>query len=255
MGMNRSVLLLASVALAVLLASGVALAAEKQCTPNVRCVGTDGGDTLLGTNGPDDISGLEARDFLYGFGGSDRLFGGKGSDELTGGYATNIYSSDDDGANDTLTGGTGSDRYAFRDGWGEDTIVDQAASDNDLFTGNEVDIEHPSTSSLIITLKSDSGPLPEVSEGTNTINWDGNAVDNVSNFGYGDDTITGNIHANRIHTGPGNDTVFGRGGGDAIEVDDQVGGDTVDCGGGDDFVSFDTGDTISPNCEHRFERT
>jgi Ca2+-binding RTX toxin-like protein len=252
---KRLTAIVATCLLALVAASGVALAVDKQCTPNVRCVGTDGGDTLLGTSGPDDISGLRARDFLYGFGGSDRLFGGKGSDELTGGYATNEYSSDDDGANDTLTGGTGSDRYAFRDGWGEDTLADQATSDNNLSTGNEVYIEHTSTSSLIITLKSDSGPLPEVSDGTNTINWDGNAVDNVSNFGYGDDMITGNIHSNGIETGPGNDTVFGRGGDDSIYVNDGVGGDTVDCGGGDDAVTFDTGDTISPNCEERFERT
>ena len=52
MEMKKSALLLASMALALLFASGVALAATKQC-PNrdgILCVGTPQNDTLNGTS-------------------------------------------------------------------------------------------------------------------------------------------------------------------------------------------------------------
>jgi hypothetical protein len=39
-----------------------------------------------------------------------------------------------------------------------------------------------------------------------------------------------------------------------IHVDDGLGGDTVDCGGGDeDEVRFDRGDTVLPSCETQIE--
>jgi hypothetical protein len=47
--MRRVALVLAAIALALLLASGVALAANK--------IGTDGPDTLRGTNGDDNLIG------------------------------------------------------------------------------------------------------------------------------------------------------------------------------------------------------
>lgn len=66
--MRRVVLVLAAMALALLLASGVALAVTK--------IGTDGPDTLRGTNGDDNLSGRSGNDVLYALGGRDYLLGG-----------------------------------------------------------------------------------------------------------------------------------------------------------------------------------
>jgi len=65
MGMKKTILLLALASIAVLLASGVALAA-----------------TLRGTNGNDNITGTRKSDIVHGLGGNDILGGGKGSDVI-----------------------------------------------------------------------------------------------------------------------------------------------------------------------------
>jgi len=70
--MRRVALLLAAMALALLLASGVAWAVNK--------VGTDGPDTLRGTNGDDNLIGKGGNDDLYALNGRDTLVGGPGKD-------------------------------------------------------------------------------------------------------------------------------------------------------------------------------
>jgi Ca2+-binding RTX toxin-like protein len=74
-GMRRVVLVLAAMALALLLASGVALAVNK--------VGTNGPDTLRGTNGDDNLLGKGgSNDELFSLNGRDNLLGGAGKDCL-----------------------------------------------------------------------------------------------------------------------------------------------------------------------------
>jgi Ca2+-binding RTX toxin-like protein len=71
--MRRVVLVLAAMAVALLLANGVAWAVTK--------VGTDGPDTLRGTNGDDDLLGNGGNDVLYALGGNnDTLLGAEGKD-------------------------------------------------------------------------------------------------------------------------------------------------------------------------------
>jgi Ca2+-binding RTX toxin-like protein len=65
-------LLVATMALTLLVASGVALPVNK--------IGTDGPDTLRGTNGPDNLLGQGGNDALFELGGSDNLLGGEGKD-------------------------------------------------------------------------------------------------------------------------------------------------------------------------------
>lgn len=72
--MRHTVVLWALVAIALLMAGGVALAATKKGTPgNDRLVGTDKRDLLVGKGG---------QDKLYGKGSNDTLRGGKGRDTL-----------------------------------------------------------------------------------------------------------------------------------------------------------------------------
>jgi Ca2+-binding RTX toxin-like protein len=73
--MRRIILLVASLALTLLVASGVALAVNK--------VGTNGPDHLNGTNGDDNLVGLGGDDELFAFRGDDTLLGGSGKDVVT----------------------------------------------------------------------------------------------------------------------------------------------------------------------------
>ncbi len=250
--MRRIVLLLIAMAAALIVASGVAFAVVKDCQPDVKCVGTPETDILTGTSGSDRIYGLAKGDTLHGLGGGDKLVGGGGADDLRGGYVPNTTATDD-GANDTLRGSGGSDTYIFGNTWGADTVIDKAIVDETTSTGNRVYFFTTTTGNMAITLESDSGPLPEVRNGTNTINWDGNVIDNVNvSLGSSNDTITGNSRANSITTyaGGGNDNISSGGGDDSINVRDRAGNDTVDCGDGNDKVSFDAGDKVS-NCENQ----
>jgi Ca2+-binding RTX toxin-like protein len=74
--MRKVVLLLTSIAAAILVAAGVALAVEE-----------------IGTNQDERINGIDGRNVLYGRGGNDTLRGFLGNDELIGGSG-----------NDTLQG-------------------------------------------------------------------------------------------------------------------------------------------------------
>jgi Ca2+-binding RTX toxin-like protein len=70
--MRRVALVLAAMALALLLASGVALAVNK--------IGTNGPDTLTGTHGNDNLIGKGGSDMLFSLRGRDNLLGGPGKD-------------------------------------------------------------------------------------------------------------------------------------------------------------------------------
>ena len=75
--MRRAILLAATMALVLLVASGVALAATR--------VGTDGPDHLKGTNGSDNLLGKGGNDRIFGLRGDDNLLGGAGKDVVVGG--------------------------------------------------------------------------------------------------------------------------------------------------------------------------
>jgi Ca2+-binding RTX toxin-like protein len=74
---RRVTLLITAMGVAMLLASGVALA--------VTFDGTDRDDMFVGTDGPDDIRGRAGNDNLSGAGGIDRVRGDGGNDTLSGG--------------------------------------------------------------------------------------------------------------------------------------------------------------------------
>ena len=72
--MRRTIVLLATMTLTLLVASGVALAINE--------IGTDGPDTLKGTNGADNLFGKGGNDTLFALAGNDNLLGGAGKDEV-----------------------------------------------------------------------------------------------------------------------------------------------------------------------------
>src|SRR5918994_434469 len=105
--MKKTILALASVTLAVLLAGGVARAATIQC-PNGPV--TELSRYCYGTNEADTMYGYGSVDRLVGGRGSDKLYGGSETDSLRGGECAGgagcAYS---DSSDDYVNGGRGGD--------------------------------------------------------------------------------------------------------------------------------------------------
>ena len=129
--MRRTIVLLATMALTLLVASGVALAVTK--------IGTNGPDTLRGTNGDDILFGKGANDRLFSLAGRDNLLGGPGKDLVFGGRIVGSCCQDNDfsGGDKNLDGGTGNDEVDG--GRGSDNIVGGRGNDL-LFEGAEPDV-------------------------------------------------------------------------------------------------------------------
>jgi Ca2+-binding RTX toxin-like protein len=123
--MRRTILMVATVALMVLVASGVALAVNK--------IGTDGPDTLRGTNGDDNLIGKGGNDDLYALNGRDTLLGGPGKDVVVDkprGWAGGDKNLQGGPGNDIVVGGRGSD-IVLGDA-GNDLVVDGPTRESSL---------------------------------------------------------------------------------------------------------------------------
>jgi Ca2+-binding RTX toxin-like protein len=129
LGVRRTLLLLASMGLAMLLASGLAFAANIKGDGNDNVLtGTSSRDTINPFGGNDRVYALERNDSVRHSYGNDYILGGTGDDTLRGGFD-----------NDHIWGGPGRDLIdcaylESRDkgeGWdvahaelGQDTVVD-----------------------------------------------------------------------------------------------------------------------------------
>jgi Ca2+-binding RTX toxin-like protein len=120
--MRRTILLLATMTLTLLMVSGVALAVTR--------IGTDGPDTLRGTKGDDSLLGKGGNDILLALGGNDTLLGGSGKDVVNGGNLAEPF-----GGNKNLVGGEGND--AVQGGLGSDNVL--GGEGNDFMVGGEFD--------------------------------------------------------------------------------------------------------------------
>jgi Ca2+-binding RTX toxin-like protein len=136
--MRRAILMVATLALTVMVASGVALAVTK--------IGTNGPDILRGTNGADTLIGKGGNDGLYAKRGHDTLLGGPGKDVVLGGTARRPLGGDKNLAggpgNDVVFGGRGSDNVLGETG--NDFVQDVDAlsdfSTDKLSTGEGNDV-------------------------------------------------------------------------------------------------------------------
>jgi Ca2+-binding RTX toxin-like protein len=97
-------------AVALVMASGVALAKRITCRGITSCLGTNKADTMTGTKANNHIYGKGGADVIGGGEATDHIYGGPGDDigptELSGGYdSTNdfVYGSS---VNDKLLGGS-----------------------------------------------------------------------------------------------------------------------------------------------------
>ncbi len=136
--MRRAILMVATMALTLLVASGVALAVTK--------IGTNGPDTLKGTNGADNLLGKGGNDILFALRGRDNLLGGPGKDIVVGGTERRPLGGDKNLAggpgNDVVAGGLGSDNILGETG--NDLVLDVDAlndfSTDKLSTGDGNDV-------------------------------------------------------------------------------------------------------------------
>ena len=145
--MKRTMLLIASIMLALLVAAGVALAQDgvsKVC--NSTCSGTDGDDQLSGTskrnaiegrNGADQIEGNGAKDTLNGNLGADAVYGGNGEDKLYGGGNDDYMQAGI--KSDYIGTGSGNDVIAAKDGF-RDQIY--CGSNYDRVYVDRIDVLH-----------------------------------------------------------------------------------------------------------------
>jgi Ca2+-binding RTX toxin-like protein len=119
---RRAVILLTTVAMAIVVGSGVALAATIRCDGG-NCFGTNRPDSIFGTNkhdtifakdGGDFVSGRERADNLNGADGNDEVLGGWGDDWVKGGRHDDIV--EGNLGNDRITGGSGDNVIRAGDG-------------------------------------------------------------------------------------------------------------------------------------------
>jgi Ca2+-binding RTX toxin-like protein len=231
--MRRTMLLLATVAFGLILAGGVALAANPISCPGGLCEGTTGDDEMTGTSGTDYIYAKEGNDTLRGLGAFDDLRGGPD--------------------NDDLDGGGGSDQYnVYDNNWGADRISGDSSGAEDWL------IFQITSGALTIDLIP-SRDRPEVSSGTNKINIASGVVIAWVQAGPDNDIIRGNSANNYLSGANDHDRLVGRGGNDNLVGDIVVfgnngndilkggaGKDDLDGGPGfDDLYGGDDDDEIS----------
>jgi Ca2+-binding RTX toxin-like protein len=210
---RRTILLLMAMGAALVLSSGVALAANVIPCPGGLCEGTTGDDEMTGTSATDYIYAKEGNDTLRGLGAFDDLRGGPG--------------------NDDLNGGGGNDQYNIYDNnWGADRISGDSSGAEDWL------IFQISSGALTIDLIP-SPNRPEVSSGASTINFASNVVIEWVQGGPAGDTIKGNDVRNYLSGAGGNDTLAGRRG------NDRLVGDIVEFGNnGNDILNGGPGRDI-----------
>ena len=130
--MRRTIVLLATISLTLLVASGVALAVTK--------IGTNGPDTLRGTNRADQLVGKGGNDKLLALAGNDTLLGGPGKDIVNGGSLERPF-----GGDKNLVGGPGND--LVQGGLDSDNVVGQEGNDL-LIDGDNGDVSAPQPDNL-----------------------------------------------------------------------------------------------------------
>ncbi|MDQ3589051.1 MAG: hypothetical protein M3392_02220 [Actinomycetota bacterium] len=252
---GRAVLLITAMTAALMVASGVALAATIDCA-NVgnQCVGTNYNDTMTGTAGFDDMRGRGGGDTILAYGGADKLLGGKGNDpDVSAGPGNDSVEGQE--GDDFLSGGNGNDIYVFRAGWGADRIP---AGGEDAGMGTDTLEFRPSLVGELVDpfaepLDVDLDPNTERDEvftlfsdaGKQTLNFpDAVEIENVTG-GKARDVIRGNNLSNSLSGNDGNDTLAGRDNDDALSgglgADDLTGGmgiDKLDGGNGIDSDAY-----------------
>jgi Ca2+-binding RTX toxin-like protein len=284
--MRKGVLLLASTTVAVLLACGVALAAEVTCPTgdNGLCEGTEEGDTLTGTSDVDTINALGGNDVLIGGGARDRLDGGRGNDRyvytdlsefLSEPRSHERITADESGV-DTLDFARlpqeargefefrtiNSHAWHYVSGGGSSTGIvyfENGAIENVLGGAGPEDVTALDDVSHLVRLGAGEDRFFGRDNGGEDAFYGGPGNDYASAghgrdrlFGAtGDDYLRGYVGNQLVDGGPGADTLLGGGNSDRLRAADGEADEVIDCGAGvNDRVFYDVGLDPEPvGCE------
>jgi large repetitive protein len=238
--MRRTIVLLTTMAMTLLVATSVAMAATISCQVPINnvvlsCQGSSSDDTMTGTDATfgDSIDGTWG-DRIDGLGGNDTLNARGGPDELIGSMG-----------NDKLDGGANGDTYTFQYNWGVDTITADASGYDTL---NFKTLSY--SSDVVVNLLAASS-RDEAKLGSSTLNLASTVVIEDVRGGQGPDTLSGNNSGNRLYGdygddklygGAGKDELFGGPGNDTIDATDGPAGGadgSISCGDGSDTVYYD----------------
>jgi RTX calcium-binding nonapeptide repeat (4 copies) len=179
-------------ALALLLAAGVALAAPITCQVGVTCNGTSSDDTITGTTSNDTINGLGGNDTISALDGIDKINGGPN--------------------NDTMDGGAGNDTYQFANFWGIDRISADSGGVDTLSFAPHTQAYTTSGAGVSAGL---SGDGPTICEDFNRFDpcytIEGSFIENLIGTRFTDE-LFGNESNNKITSGDGGswDPFFGQ---------------------------------------------
>lgn len=231
-------------AAALVIAGGVALAANINCEAGTTCLGTEKADTMTGTNQADDMSGLGGGDTMRGRDGGDMISGGDGNDEVYAGSG-NDPSIEGGTGDDSLTGANGDDTYVFEPRWGGDKITSEEDSGEDtldfssLLGSLDVDLNSSAGRDEVFSragmlnfpsaVKIENvvgGKARDVIRGNDAPNvLRGNGGNDSLVGGDNDDALFGGLGADAFTGGPGNDALNGSDVTDVADVTDVIDGD------------------------------
>lgn len=202
-----TLLVLTTMAAALVLTGGVALAASISCPTGAGnlCVGTNRADSLTGTLRKDDLQAGGGNDTVRARAGNDRLEGGRGDD--------------------TIKGGMGDDTFVFTARWERDILNDSSGAGTLDFSAL--------ASGVFVKLVSSTDL--EVSSGPNTVNWPSNVLVERVLGGSGGDFVEANEAKNVLLGKGGGDELAGMGGGDTLFGSE--GFDALRGGPGDDDLN------------------
>jgi Ca2+-binding RTX toxin-like protein len=229
--MRHTVLLLATMVLTLLLASGVALAANISCLGG-PCVGTAENDQITGSQVDDKIRALGGRDDVTARGGDDLVYGGRGRDDISGGHG-----------GDGLLGGGGPDD--IDGGLG---TTDASEPPNDFYCTIDGVFSTQGTQPMF---GDDFGLMPPGErDGNDDLHGSrdgellvgGGGRNDLSGGGGGDCLFLWGAENEQASAGAGDDIIF------AWPVDTT--GDDISCGVGDDFVLAGLEDRVAADCEY-----
>jgi Ca2+-binding RTX toxin-like protein len=191
-----------------------------------------GFENLAGGNGNDTLTGDGNSNVLAGSWGDDTLAGGAGNDTL---YGDGDIATDNHGAGgsgpittfDDVGGGEPAGNDLLEGGLGDDIINGGGGNDTATYAN--------AAGAVLVDLAAGAA---SGADGNDTLT----GIENVIGSGF-DDSISGDLGANRLDGGDGSDLINGRGGDDAIYGGD--GDDLLRGGGGNDqLVGGDGGDNL-----------
>ncbi len=181
--MRKAILLLTVVMVALLVGSGVALAAVISCPtgPGGECRGTRKADQITGTSGVDQIYALDGNDTVQGGGGADLIKGNLGADTTGVGPGNDTFYGG--AGNDRASGGEGEDE--IHGGPGDDIDLDGDATIDKIYgeEGNDLELDGDRGNDLLYGGPGDNGGAPT----SDNLQHHGLRGEGGENWVYGED--------------------------------------------------------------------